>query len=74
MENNIILYTLNCAKCKILEFKLKQKNIEFAIVDDDEAVIEFGKAHKIFSAPILKVNEDVMDFTKAIQWINSKGE
>ena len=63
----VILYTINCPKCKILETKLKQKNVEFTVVDNHDEVIEFGKANKIFGAPILKVDNDVMDYAKAVQ-------
>lgn len=28
------MYSTHCPKCKVLDAKLKQKNIKFAIIDD----------------------------------------
>lgn len=65
----VILFTTHCPKCKVLEAKLKQKNIVYEECDDMQKMKSFG----IASAPILKVGEDVFDFNHAIQWINKRG-
>ena len=67
----IILYSTNCPKCKILEQKLKSKNIEYIEFTDVDKMIEMG-----FSVmPMLEVDGVVMDFTTANKWINEfKGE
>ena len=67
----IILYTTHCPKCKILEQKLKSKNIEYVEFTDVDKMIEMG-----FSMmPMLEVNGIIMDFTTANKWINEfKGE
>lgn len=65
----ITLFTTHCPKCRILETKLKQKGIEYIECDD----IEKMKGFKILSAPILKVDEEILDFNSAIKWINSRG-
>lgn len=72
MEDKIILYTVNCPKCKVLELKLKQKKIAFEVVDDTDEVVEAGKEHNISSAPFLQVNTDFLDFSKAIKYINER--
>ena len=67
----ITLYTTHCPKCKILEQKLKSKNIEYVEFTDVDKMIEMG-----FSMmPMLEVNGIIMDFATANKWINEfKGE
>ncbi len=66
-NSNIILYSNGCPKCKILEKKLVEKNIEFTKMDDKEKMIEKG----IFSVPVLEVDGQVLDFLEANSLINS---
>lgn len=61
------LYTTNCPKCRVLETKLKQKNIEFDVVDDENIMIEKG----FMEAPMFEVDEKIMGFPEAINWINN---
>ena len=70
----IILYSTNCPKCKVLEQKLKSKNIEYVEFTDVDKMIEMG-----FSMmPMLEVDGVIMDFGTANKWINefkeNKGE
>ena len=66
----IILYSTNCPKCKILEQKLKSKNIKYIEFTDVNKMIEMG-----FSVmPMLEVDGFVMDFTTANKWINEFNE
>lgn len=62
------LYTTNCPKCRVLETKLKQKNIEFDVVDDENVMIEKG----FMEAPMFEVDEEIMNFASAISWINRR--
>ena len=59
------MYTTNCPKCKVLEAKLKQKNIDFNVVDDEKVMLDIG----FMSAPMLIVDGEVMDFSVAINWL-----
>ena len=62
----IILYTTHCPKCRILEQKLKSKNIEYIEFTDVDKMLEMG-----FSImPMLEVDGVVMDFATANKWIN----
>ena len=62
----IILYTTHCPKCRILEQKLKAKNIEYIEFTDVDKMIKMG-----FSVmPMLEVDGIVMDFGTANKWIN----
>lgn len=62
----IILYTVeNCGKCKILELKLKEKNVKFEKNENIDELINMG----FRSAPILKVDKEYLDYGKAIKFI-----
>ena len=63
-----ILYSTNCPKCKVLETKLKNKNIEFEICNDINLMLSKG----IQQAPYLEIDNELMDFSKAIKWVNEK--
>lgn len=65
---NIVLYTTHCPKCKVLESKLIEKNIDFQIEEDIEKLIDLG----YMSAPILSVDGEVMEFSEAVKWVNNK--
>lgn len=64
----ITLYTTNCPKCRVLETKLKQKNIEFDVVDDENVMIEKG----FMEAPMLEVDGQTMNFVTANTWVNGR--
>lgn len=66
--NQIVLYSTGCPKCRILESKLKSKNIEYTEFNDVEEMIKKG----LSSVPWLEVNGEMMDFNKANQWINKQ--
>lgn len=65
---NIVLYTTHCPKCKVLESKLIEKNIDYQIEEDIEKLIDLG----YMSAPILSVDGEVMEFGEAVKWVNNK--
>lgn len=64
----VILFTTHCPRCKALELKLNKKNIKFEESEDINAMLSAG----LKSAPGLSVNGKMMDFTAAVQWINSQ--
>lgn len=64
-----ILYSTDCPKCKILESKLKQKNVAFELVTGEEAV-EAISNKGFMSAPLLEVDGENMEFGKAVKWVN----
>ena len=66
----ITLYTIDCPKCLILEKKLKEKNIKFLKVSDEETIR--AKGYGDWSFPILDVNGVVMSYTTAVKWINNQ--
>lgn len=62
---NVILYSTNCPKCKVLEKKLDNSGIQYEVVTDEDLMIEKG----FLSAPMLEVDGSVMDFGKAMKWL-----
>lgn len=70
--DKLVLYSSGCPKCKVVELKLKQKNIEFELIEDENKVVEIGKANNILSVPILQVNDKYLDFSSAINYIKER--
>ena len=66
----VILYTTHCPRCEVLKTKLKQKNIEYSEVTSIDDMLSLG----IKAVPMLNIDGKLMDFTKAIQWINQLEE
>ena len=67
---DIVLYTIGCKNCDILEKKLKAKNIKFLRVSDEEIIKAKGFGDSFF--PILDVGGVVMNYKTAIQWVNNQ--
>lgn len=70
----VTLYTTHCPKCEVLLMKLEDANIPFTIVDNIDEVIAVGTKHGIMSAPILQIDERVMGFSEAVEWIRGNNE
>ena len=68
----IKLYTIHCPRCKILEMKLKQTNLEFETIDDESTVVNVGREHSITGAPFMEVDGEFLKFEDAVKFVNSK--
>ena len=66
----IILHTTNCPKCNILKSKLNSKHISF----DENFDVKFLISKGFITAPVLQVDDEYMDFTKANEWVNNYQE
>lgn len=64
---NVILYSTNCPRCKILKSKLDDKKVIYSIVNDVDKMLSMGMA----VVPVLEVDGVRMNFKKAINWINN---
>ncbi len=64
----IVLYTIDCPRCKILEQKLAASNIEFMICRDKTTMIEKG----FDLLPLLEVDGELMAFDKALKWADER--
>lgn len=67
----IILYSLDCPKCIVLEKKLKAKGIEFEVQKDEELIMEVANRAGLMTLPLLLVDSKVMDFNEAVKWVNN---
>ena len=65
---NVTLYSTNCPRCRVLEIKLKQKNIEYHVVNDVDKMVDLGMTE----APQLEVDGVRMNFSEAIKWVNER--
>lgn len=65
---NITLYSTGCPKCSVLKMQLDRAGIEYQVSDNIDDLIE----RNIMSVPVLVVDEEWMDFSKAIGWIRSQ--
>ena len=64
----VILYSTGCPKCRVLKTKLDKKNINYIENNDVEEMIELG----FDLLPVLKVDNDIMNFTEANDWNNKQ--
>ena len=64
----IILYSTNCPKCKILEKKLTEKNIKFTKNNNVIEMSELG----IDKVPVLSIASKMLSFVEANKWINER--
>lgn len=65
---NVILYSTNCPRCRVLETKLEQKGIDYHVVDDVDKMIDLGMTE----VPELEVDGVRMNFSEAVKWVNEK--
>ena len=64
----IILYSTGCPKCKILESKLNEKNIQYDKNTDTDEMIRLG----FQTVPKLKIDDEILDFGESVKWINNR--
>lgn len=67
----IVLYSTDCPRCKVLEKKLGQKNIDFVINKNTDDIMSVANKTGFISAPLLEVDGQVMGFEQANQFINN---
>lgn len=65
----VTLYTTHCPKCRVLEAKLKQKDVEFEVVEDQDVMVEKG----FMEAPMLEVDNNYKNYNESIKWLNELG-
>ena len=71
---NIILYSTNCPKCKVITKKLQMKNLAFTEIDckADTTYIEMLSGKGFKGMPVLQVGDEFYDFAKANKWIGEQ--
>ena len=61
----IIYFGNGCPKCEILKKKLEDKEVKYKNGELQE-IIDAG----FRNVPVLRINNEYLDFSKAIKWIN----
>lgn len=65
----IVLYTLGCPACKVLEAKLDAKGVKYEKNESEDDIRSLG----FTTVPLLRVDEKIYTFAEAIQYVNSLG-
>lgn len=68
MESKVTFYSTGCPKCNVLKRKLDGAGIEYDVVSDTDEMLKLGMK----SAPALRVDGEILEFAKAIEWVRSK--
>lgn len=63
----VVLYSTGCSKCAVLEKKLTNAKVDFEVSDNVKIPMKQG----FLSAPILEVDGKMMEFSAAVNWVNS---
>ena len=66
--DNIVLYEHGCPRCKVLKMKLDKAGVQYTTINDIEIMKEKG----FMEAPKLVVNEEVMGFQEAVNWLRGQ--
>ena len=62
----ITLYSTGCPRCKVVKSKLDATGFQYNVVDDVEQMMELG----INTVPVLVADDNVMEFTEAVKFLN----
>jgi len=63
----VIFYSNNCPRCRVLKQRLKDQKIKYKKSEDAEVL----KKHGIMSFPALEVDNKVLNFLEAINWLKN---
>lgn len=64
----MVLYTTGCPKCRILEKKLADKNVEYDKCEDTAVMAGLG----IVAVPVLKTTDGrMLGYFEAVKYVNS---
>ena len=63
--DNLILYTIHCPKCIVLQKKLDAKGLNYTTCEDTNTMQKLG----INLLPVLQVNNKFLSFSEAVQYI-----
>lgn len=72
--NNIRLYSTHCPKCRVVEKKLEQAQIQYDLIDAKEnpKIIEELTALGVQQMPVLMVDDKILGFSEIIKWIGAR--
>jgi len=64
----IVVYSNDCPRCRVLKKKLLDKELPFMEVSDEEEMMSLG----IQTVPVMSVDGRLLEFKEANEWINNK--
>ena len=64
---DVVFYSTDCPKCKVLKAKLDSKGIDYTVFNDIDRMVEMG----IVTVPDLMIDGKLMNFKESIEWLNS---
>ena len=59
--------TTHCPRCSVLQKKMDAAAIKYEIIEDEETIKSYG----IDFVPALVIDNEVLDFSAAIKWVNN---
>ena len=65
---SITLYSTGCPQCNVLKSKLDAKGIQY----DTNSSVDDMLALGVMSAPVLKVDDQILKFAEAVKWVNER--
>lgn len=68
MNDIYILYSTGCPKCDVLKKKLAEKGVQYTENNSVDEMLKLG----IEAVPVLKVNDRLLDFKEAVDWVNKQ--
>ena len=66
----VTLYTTHCPRCQVLATKMDNAGIKYEVCDDVDVMNKKG----FMSVPLLEIDEKVLQFKEAIDWVNNGGQ
>lgn len=64
----ITLYSTGCPRCRVLKKKLEAAGIEYTENNSVEEMLSLG----IELVPVLEVDGELLNFGKALRWVESQ--
>ena len=68
----VIFYSSHCPKCRVLEQLMKQNNIDYQLIDDENIYLSIAEKNEISSMPFAEIDGEIIDTKKLQQYINDR--
>lgn len=71
--DDITLYSSHCPKCDMIEKILKEKGIDFNLVDNESIYLPLADQNGIDSMPFADINGKILDIKDLQEYIKNRG-
>lgn len=68
----IKFYSSHCPKCLMLEKIMRDKKIEFELIDNEKVYLEIADAHSILSMPFAEIDGVILNTTQLQSYISNR--